>query len=50
MKRFENLALDLFEEIDTQKEIEDTDLAARWIPVAMKEIMRNAQDEDDPQI
>jgi len=45
MRREENLAVDLFEQIDSEKETEETNLAARWIPVALKEVMRNAEEE-----
>ncbi len=50
MRREENLARDLFEQRDEQIEIEEPDLAARWIPVAMKEAMRNAEDETTAQL
>ncbi len=50
MRRDENLARDLFELKDERTEIEEPDLAARWIPVALKEVMRNAEDETMGQI
>ncbi len=47
MRTKDNLArdMDLYEKTDTESKSEENDLAARWIPVALKEIMRNAEEE-----
>jgi len=50
MRQQENLARDLFEQKDAKTEIEEQDLAARWIPVALKEVMRNAEDDTATQL